>query len=237
MNLATEERPEEVVRSEQRTARLGGTDIFRGALVIITAIVIGGFVVSRGLDQPTADLTSDVEETESATAGDEDGDEGGDDVGGNGEATDSTAIGDEAGAAEGGDQVATPTTVEVPVETVPETTPEEVVPAEPVARLPAEVKVLVLNAAQTQGVAARGTEALKAASYLTGAPKNATAQQSSAIFWAEGYELDALAVAAIFGEGLEGLVAPLDPANLPIDDTQEANVIVVVGPDGSIPIP
>ncbi len=249
MNLATEERHEEVVRTEQRTARLGGTDIFRGALVIITAVVIGGFVVSRGLDQPAEDLTSDAEETETAAAddGDADTDTGADtdtdavddgDGIGTGEddgSADSETLGDAADGA--GDQVATPTTVEVPDETVTEAAPEEVVPQEPVARLPSEVKVLVLNAAQTQGVAARGTETLKAGGYLTGAPKNATSQQPSAILWAEGYELDAIAVADVFGEGLEDLVAPLDPVDLPIDDTQEANVIVVVGPDDSIPIP
>jgi len=226
MNLATEERQEEVVRADKRTARLGGTDIFRGALVIITAIVIGGFVVSRGLDQnDPAELTSS-EAVESEPSADS---------------------GDEPAGAQAEDQTGTtapevtvpPTTLDTVVEDTapPETAVEEVVPAAPVARLPAEVKVLVLNGAQTQGIAARGTEALKAASYLTAAPKNATTQQPSTILWAEGYELDAVAVAEVFGPDLNTIVQPLDPANPPIDDTQGANVIVVIGPDGVIPIP
>lgn len=226
MNLATEERPEEVVRADNRTARLGGTDIFRGALVILTAIVIGGFVVSRGLDQ------SDEAEVASSESADADAEAGA------GDGTEGEAADEQAGVTTSEVTVPDTTIAAAPAETAPpETVPEEVVPAAPVARLPAEVKVLVLNGAQTQGIAARGTEALKAASYLTAAPKNATAQQASAILWAEGYELDAIAVAGVFGAGLEGIVQPLDLANVPIDDTQGSNVIVVVGPDGVIPIP
>ena len=116
-------------------------------------------------------------------------------------------------------------------------TTEETVPAAPVLRSPAEGKVLVLNGAQTQGIAARGTEALLAANYKTAAPKNAVDQRPSAVLYTEGYEAEAVAVTAVFGVGLEGLAQPLDAANMPIDDTQESNIIVVIGPDSAIPIP
>ena len=40
----------------------------------------------------------------------------------------------------------------------------------------------------------------------------------------------------MYGPGLETLVQPLDPADPPIDDMQDAAVIVVIGPNGLIPI-
>lgn len=236
MRLATEERThEEPVRASGGSTRLGGTDIFRGALVIVTAIVIGGFLISRGVDTTTAgdELTSpDTSVVETATIGSED---------------------EAAGIEEAGGVSTTPATatdeapVPAPVDTtdpaaVPEgedgeVLPEDTVPEAPVLRPPAEVKVLVLNAAQTQGIAARGTEALLALNYTTGAPKNANSRRPSAILYTESYQPEALAVAAVFGPGLESLVQPLDPADPPIDDTQQANVIVVIGPDDLIPIP
>lgn len=230
MRLATEERTEqEPVRDGNRATRLGGTDIFRGALVILTAVVIGGFVVSRGLDSSGSDeLTSsnttvvDIQDgepndgTDPATA-----------------STNTTLIDDQA--------VASPTdggvTTAAPADgSEAEVMPEETTPAVPALRPPAEVKVLVLNGAKSQGIAARGTETLLAASYQTAAPKNATTQRPSAVLYAESYEAEALAIAAVFGPGLETLVQPLDPTDIPIDDTQEANVIVVIGPDNLIPI-
>ena len=244
MNVATEERhDEEAVRPGSGTARLGGTDIFRGALVIITAIVIGGFVISRGLDNTaTEDLSAsetEVEVADPASPGEDEADA---------DAGDAAAGVDDTDAANGVLQdstVSTPgatptpdtTIADAEEGTVEETVVEETVPAAPVARTPAEVKVLVLNGAQTQGIAARGTEALKAASYITAAPKNANTQQPSVILYQEGYELDANAVAAVFTAGLEAIVQPIDPAALPIDDTQGANVIVVIGSDNLIPIP
>ncbi len=226
MNLATEEKAEqEAARVGARNAKLGGTDIFRGALVIVTAIVIGGFVISRGLGGNASNETSSPNTTVVDISGDQ------------AETEDSTSlepIDDGAvlnpGSAAG---LGTATTVaDQATEAAPDTAP-----AAPILRSPAEVKVLVLNGAQTQGIAARGTEALLAASYKTAAPKNARNQRPSAVLYVEGYEAEALAVAAVFGPGLEGLVQPLDPADLPIDDTQESSIIVILGPDNLIPLP
>lgn len=213
-----------------QTARLGGTDVFRGALVVLTALVIGGFVISRGLDDGPAEDTA-TEETAAAegTALAEPAD------------IDDPALADSSAPT----VPATPTTgAEVttpPAATDQVTDPatgatETVAPEGPAVRSPAEVKVLVLNGAQTQGIAGRGTEVLKAASYLTGDPKNATTQRPSGILFVEGYQAEALAVAAAFGPGLETLVQPLDPADVPIDDTQDSHVIVVIGADELIPI-
>lgn len=220
MRVATEERnQEEVAQPANRGTRLGGTDIFRGALVIITAVVIGGFVISRGLDEPQDVGSETATETVDPSAGGV-------------ESTTSSTLIDTTVTTDSAVQP-----VPAPDDSTVDTTVQDVVPPAAEARVPAEVKVLVLNGAQTQGIAARGTEILKAASYNTAAPKNALTQQPSAVLYAEGYELDAIAVAATFSAGLESLVKPYDPAASPIDDTQEANVIVVIGPDDLIPIP
>jgi hypothetical protein len=228
MNLATEQKADhEPAPAPVKNAKLGGTDIFRGALVIITALVIGGFVISRGLggDSTSPNQATDVPDNTTVV------DITGDQAGGSDE-SDSAGNGvdpiDDGAVLNPGAEV----TEEATVDTTPET-----VPAAPVLRSPAEVKVLVLNAAQAQGIAGRGTEALLAASYKTAAPKNAKDRRPSAVLYTEGYEAEAGAVAAVFGPDLESIVQPVDPADLPIDDTQDANIIVVLGPDNLIPLP
>lgn len=235
MRLATEEREvDDAARVNSQGTRLGGTDIFRGAVVIITAIVIGGFVISRGIDQPSTDelTSSGTTAIDPAAAGDGTMD----DADGAGQSTATSVIDDSSTVVtSAGD--ADPAMAESADAADPATPAEETTPPAPAIRPPAEVRVLVLNGAGTQGIAARGTEALKAASYITGAPKNADSQQPSVILHAEGFEAEAAAVAAVFGAGLETLVKPLDPAAPPIDDTQGASVIVVIGNDNAIPVP
>ncbi len=218
MRVATDQIDEvPAIAPEPRGPRLGGTDVFRGSLVILTALIIGGFVISRGLDEPSADETA----TEEATGSEEVSVSGTEDA-----TTDAATTSTAAGA------VATPETTAPPV--VEETT--AVAPEGPAVRAPSEVKVLVLNGAQTQGIAGRGTEVLQAASYQTGAPKNANSQRPSAVYYIEGYQAEALAVAEAFGPGLETLVQPLDQNDLPIDDLQASHVIVVIGADQLLPI-
>lgn len=223
MRVATDQIDEvPAIAPEPRGPRLGGTDVFRGSLVILTALIIGGFVISRGLDEPAENEAATEETTgsqevavDNSTDGAATGETAADD------ATTSTATG----------VVANPdTTVPAAVDTT------EVAPEGPAVRVPSEVKVLVLNGAQTQGIAGRGTEVLQAASYQTGAPKNANSQRPSAVLYIEGYQAEAVAVAAAFGPGLETLVQPLDPADAPIDDLQGSHVVVVIGADQLLPI-
>lgn len=118
-----------------------------------------------------------------------------------------------------------------------ETTTSETAPATPAApRVPAEVKVLVLNGSGgIAGVAGRGTAKLAEAGYATADPADARASAPTVILYTEGFELDAQAVAAVFGVPVE-TVAPFDPANSPVDDIQGANVIVRIGNDQLIQI-
>jgi hypothetical protein len=263
MRLATEQREatDERPPSAPRPARLGGTDIFRGALVILTAVVIGGFVISRGIADP-ADTdageaeTSEVDPASAGTnaGGDAEGEAAtGDDSGATGSADTDTDTDTDAGTGgQTGDEVLPgDSTTETSTglggattdgttdgttstdDTMAETTTTTVISG---PRPAAEVRVLVLNGAGTQGIAAMGTEAVETAGYTTAFPKNADSLRPSAILYVDGYQFDAEAVAAVFAAGLETLVAPLDDTNRPIDDIQGAHVIVVVGNDGAIPI-
>ncbi len=219
--------------------RLGGTDIFRGAMVILVALIIGGVLFAQGLGEaPTSEDEVVPGADGETTAVDQTADDAATDPAATDDPTsdDTTTDGGVAGQATG-----TPTTVAAtdPATSDPAAPTSTDAMADPLTtvRPPAEVRVLVLNGAGTQGIAARGTELLQAASYLTGAPKNANASGPSAIYHVEGYEPEALAVAAVFGPGLDTLVRPLDPTVPPVDDTQDAAVIVVIGNDDVIPIP
>ncbi|MEM9566433.1 MAG: LytR C-terminal domain-containing protein [Actinomycetota bacterium] len=230
--------------------RLGGTDIFRGAMVIVVALIIGAVLFAQGLGEaPTTASEDEVvpgADGETAATDPAAGEATSDpatDVGASGDAATDQAA-DDGGVA--GQATGTPTTAPGadattadPATSDPAAPTSTEAPADPLTtvRPPAEVRVLVLNGAGTQGIAARGTELLQAASYLIGAPKNATANGPSVIYHVDGYQAEALAVAAVFGPGLDTLVRPLDPTVPPVDDTQDAAVIVVIGDDDVIPIP
>lgn len=225
------------------TARVG---LIRGVLVIVTAIAVGAFVLSRG---GFSDGSIDAVASNSIPEGSEEGS-----LDGAGEAG-ADSEDDSASVAEGAtDPAADPTTADPATEpalTDPgdameegtettattvagaETSLTTVDPAGPAAT-PAEVQVLVLNAEGTKGVAGRGSEVLSTAGYDVLAPKNATVLAgSSAILYAGASDADALAIAAAFGADA-ALVAPLDPAAPPINDIGAADVVVVIGQDGAL---
>lgn len=103
-----------------------------------------------------------------------------------------------------------------------------------VARQPGEVRVLVLNGSGGAGVAARGTRFFAESGYQGADPRNAPAPGPSVIYFAEGYELEARAAAAALGVDAAQVVEPLDPADPPTDDLQEAHLVVVAGTDGVV---
>jgi hypothetical protein len=117
------------------------------------------------------------------------------------------------------------------------TTTTESVPDVPDLRDPSQVAALVLNAAEGKpGIAGRGTDILKPLGYLTLKPENATVDGPTAFLFAEGYAAEAAAVAEAFGLDPTTYVKPLDAANPPVEDTQDAKVIVIIGNDGAIDI-
>ncbi len=252
MRVATDQREmaEDRQPAPQPPPRLGGTDLFRGAMVILAAVIIGGLVLSRGIDgddtAPGADLDTEQADVDPASGGtDVETDLTGADASADG-ATDPGT--DPATSGAGTDPATDPgTTPTVPDDSATgdttatgedtgATTETTTSPLDTV-RPPAEVRTLVLNAGGPQGIAGRATELLQAASYLTSAAKNADVNGSSAIYYAEGFQAEALAVASVFGPGVEAVVQPLDPAAPPSTDLQQATVIVVIGPDDVIAVP
>ena len=87
-----------------------------------------------------------------------------------------------------------------------------------------------------KGIAGRGTDILKTNNYITRDPKNADVVGPSVILYTEGFEAEAAAVAAVYGVDPSLVVQPFDPANSPIADIQEADIIVRVGNDGVIQV-
>ncbi len=191
-------------------SRSAGTNAARGVLVIVAAVAVGLLLMFRGLGDSSTDA-----------------------------AADGAATSTESGASDGGDGTAAAgdTTTTVPADETTETT-STTVSAPP--RDPSEVKVLVLNGtdadARVAGVAGAGTDMIKPNNYIVAEPKDADVNGPSAIFYAEGYQAEANAVAAIFGVDPVTVVQALDPTALPIADTQGANIVVRIGSDGVIKV-
>ena len=119
---------------------------------------------------------------------------------------------------EAGDDTTTTTTVPPATDTTP--------PAG--ARPPAEVTVLVANGARVQGAASKLSTEIATAGFTMAAPANTAPVPTSTVLFAEGYEADAQAVAALLAPVPP--VAPMpDPA--PVEDLRGAQVVVVQGPD------
>jgi hypothetical protein len=98
------------------------------------------------------------------------------------------------------------------------------------ARDPAQVKVLVANGSGVQGAASRTQERLAAKDYNVIAAVNAKARvPASVVYYTEGYEAEATALAASLGDPAPTVQAM--PAEPPVDDLQGASVLVVVAAD------
>ncbi|MEM7341373.1 MAG: LytR C-terminal domain-containing protein [Actinomycetota bacterium] len=203
------------------------SDLVRGVLVIITALAIGAFVLTQGLDDnqsqavaaedATAEVASASTEADSATS------------------TTVAPVGDDA-------MVDDTTTTTVAVasggvdasSTTVTTAPDEVTDDPAPVLAPAEVVTLVLNGAGTKGIAGRGTEVLANAGYEVLAPKNATDNGPTAVYYTASFEAEAAAVAELFELDPVLVVTAIDPANPPFDDLRNAMVVVVIGEDGLI---
>ena len=190
--------------------------LMRGILVIVTAIAVGAFVLSQGFDDN--DTEAVAAESEAAA-----GESTIDDTA-SANSTTSTTL----------DQGSISTEAMAEETTVDDTT--TTAPAAPAIRAPQDVTVLVLNAAGTKGIAGRGSEILQQAGYPVLAPKNATQLGPTAVLFTEQFDAEAQEVASLFGLDPVPVVAAYDPANPPIDDIQNAIVIVVIGEDNLIDI-
>jgi LytR cell envelope-related transcriptional attenuator len=96
-------------------------------------------------------------------------------------------------------------------------------------RAPASVSVVVLNGSGgVKGVAGATTDKIKAKGYKTLEPGNAAPVDKTTVYYTQGYQADANAVAGVLGLAPTSVSAA--PANPPAGSTG-ANVIVVLGKD------
>src|SRR3954468_1070204 len=122
-------------------------------------------------------------------------------------------------------QAATPTTV--PPTTAP---PAPTTTTLPPAHDPKTVKVLAANGSTVNGLALKTKDKVAAAGYDALSPVTATQKVTATQIWyAAGYQPDALAIAALLGLPPTA-VAPI-PAKVPVPGGTTAHVVVLAGPD------
>ena len=96
------------------------------------------------------------------------------------------------------------------------------------ARPAAEVTVLVANGAKVQGAAGKLSTQIAEGGYKMAPAANTAPVPTSTVYFIEGYEPEAKAVAALLTPVPP--TAPM-PAPAPVDDLRGAQVVVVQGPD------
>ncbi len=187
------------------TRPAGGIDAnVRGIAVLVGAVVIGLLLLFNvgSDDDATAVSTTDTTSTTVDTSG----------IGG-GQSTTSAVDG----------VTTAPTSATATTATTATTSPQ---------RQPGEVSVVVLNADGPPGSAGAASETIGAAGYQMGAPGNANADvtlDTSAVYFAEGFQAEATAVAMVLGKASEAVQALPQPA--PGPGAEASNVVVVLGKD------
>jgi hypothetical protein len=103
-------------------------------------------------------------------------------------------------------------------------------------RQPAQIKVIAINATGTAGKAGQATTRLRTAGYNVLQPGNATAaitaqHPPAAVYYAPGYQREALTVAALFSIA-DASVKPLPNPSPSADIRSDTNIAVLVGKTG-----
>jgi hypothetical protein len=185
-------------------ARSAGAAAGRGILLILFAVVIGAVLLGQGFDDGDGAAPGATTQTDDSSQTDDSGADLGD-------VTDASTT----------DGSVTTTTA-----------------AAAAARPPAEVTVLVANGSRSNGVAASNSDELNRLGYTVGQPTNAidlatsqnTQVEQSTVYFAEGFQADATAVAEALGIPATQVAAM--PETPPVGDLAGANVLVIIGLDG-----
>ncbi len=189
-----------------------GTNAARGIGVILAAVLVGLGLMAVGYSDSTVVADASDSDGSALISDDEDDSNNGESDGG---------ASDDGAAVEETTTTQAPTTTTAPV---------------PVARPAAEVTVVVLNAADGKpGIAGRASGVVDDAGYKTLTPRDAGKDQATSIQYIEGYEGDAIAVAAVFGLD-ESVVEPFpaDPNIRSAAHVEGAQIVLFVGLDGKI---
>lgn len=124
------------------------------------------------------------------------------------------------------DETTDDTTVDDVADTTTTTEPEST------GLQPGEISVVVLNGGGIAGAAGSTTQTLADAGYQMGAAGNAAESpgvETTAVYFAEGFEAEATAVASVLGRPAD-VVAAMPEAS-PGPGAEAANVVVVLGQD------
>lgn len=124
-------------------------------------------------------------------------------------------------------------------DTTPAQTPSTTAPAPPSTAVPpADLKVVALNAAGVNGYAGKAQQFLGVAGYTSVTPITAASpSQTTTVYFADGFEVDARVLASLFDLAPEQVQPmPSDGATLARTAAEfpaDTNVAVVLGPDVS----
>lgn len=104
------------------------------------------------------------------------------------------------------------------------------------ARDAADVSVVVLNGSSKTGAAQANSDTIAAQGYQMGSPGNPVTniEGNTVVYYAEGYQADAVAVAAVLGRPADAVQAK--PAEDLGPGSADANVVVVLGAADTSPV-
>ncbi len=120
----------------------------------------------------------------------------------------------------------------VVVSSTTSTTEQTTTTAEEVTlRAPAEVKVIVVNAARVSGIAGQGSDILAPLGYQMLRATNSNTVAESVVLYAEGFEADAAQVALLLNMG-ETAIAPMSES--PGFATGDAHLAAILGKNQSL---
>lgn len=206
--------------SDSSFAQSTGNAATKGLALIAIAVVIGFLLLWQG--GVGGDSSAEVTATDDASNDDSDNDDSDNDDADNDDAADDGSgddSGDDAAVDDGSGDDTTDTT--------------DTTPVTPTTRPLGEVKVAVANGVGVSGLAGQQSQLLITAGFTSIGVNAAANTELSAVFYVEGYALEAEAVAAELGATGAVLRPASDPAALVADPTQVEgfHIFVVLGAD------
>ena len=213
--------------ADNRTTRLASVSTTRGILIVLAASAVGLFIVAFGLDG-SSPVPTQTQQVSASGAGDVDP-SGSSGDGGIETANDQPDANNQTTLTTGDTAVST-----ADAGLVEPTVTQDTTSTLAVERLVSEVVVQVLNGGGPKGIAGNATTLLKDKGYQTLAAKNAYAEFNgpSRILHLDGYEAEAIGVAAEFGVDVS-LLEVFSFDNPPAEDLDpSAMVVVIIGEDG-----
>ena len=209
--------------SDSSFAQSTGNAATKGLALIAVAVVIGFLLLWQGGVGGSGDAAVTTSDDTSSDDASSDDSSGSDDASSDDSSSDDSS-GDDSGDgstddADDGDTGDTDTT--------------DTTPATPTTRPLGEVKVAVANGVGVSGLAGQQAQLLTTAGFVTIAVNAAADTELSAVYYVDGYGLEAEAVAVELGASGEVLRAATDPSALVADATavEGFHIFVVLGSD------